>query len=82
MSIHRNLRKKELYVNLFVSNETEFDWNKDKIFVKLQTEIPMVNTYSLEVKNVPADGMDLMLRVPDYAQNYQVKADGNIIRRK
>mgnify|MGYP004523970991 FL=1 len=70
--------KKELYVNLFVSNETEFDWNKDKIFVKLQTEFPWVNTYSLEVKNVPADGMDLMLRVPDYAQNCQVKADGNI----
>ena len=70
--------KKELYVNLFVSNETEFDWNKDKIFVKLQTEFPWVNTYSLEVKNVPADGMDLMLRVPDYAQNYQAKADGNI----
>lgn len=70
--------KKELYVNLFVSNETELDWNKDKIFVKLQTEFPWVNTYSLEVKNVPADGMDLMLRVPDYAQNYQVKADGNI----
>ena len=70
--------KKELYVNLFVSNETEFDWNKDKIFVKLQTEFPWVNTYSLEVKNVPADGMDLMLRVPDYAQDYQVKADGNI----
>ena len=68
--------KKELYVNLFVSNETELDWNKDKIFVKLQTEFPWVNTYSLEVKNVPADGM--MLRVPDYAQDYQVKADGNI----
>lgn len=70
--------KKELYVNLFVSNETELDWNKNKIFVKLQTEFPWVNTYSLEVKNVPADGMDLMLRVPDYAQDYQVKADGNI----
>ena len=70
--------KKELYVNLFVSNETELDWNKDKIFVKLQTEFPWVNTYSLEVKNVPAGGMDLMLRVPDYAQDYQVKADGNI----
>ena len=67
--------KKELYVNLFVSNETELDWKEDKISVKLQTEFPWVNTYSLEVKNVPADGMDLMLRVPDYAQDYQVKAD-------
>lgn len=70
--------KKELYVNLFVSNETELDWNDDKIFVKLQTEFPWVNAYSLEVKNVPADGMDLMLRVPDYAQDYQVKADGKL----
>ncbi|MDY4114789.1 MAG: glycoside hydrolase family 127 protein, partial [Blautia sp.] len=42
--------KKELYVNLFVSNETELDWNEDKISVKLQTEFPWVNTYSLEVK--------------------------------
>ena len=70
--------KKELYVNLFVSNETELDWNEDKISVKLQTEFPWVNTYSLEVKNVPAGGMNLMLRVPDYAQDYQVKADGKL----
>lgn len=69
---------KELYVNLFVSNETELDWNEDKISVKLQTEFPWVNTYSLEVKNVPADGMDLMLRVPDYAQDYQIKSDGKL----
>ena len=70
--------KKELYVNLFVSNETELDWKEDKISVKLQTEFPWVNTYSLEVKNVPADGMDLMLRVPDYAQDYQIKSDGKL----
>lgn len=70
--------KRELYVNLFVSNETELDWNEDKISVKLQTEFPWVNTYSLEVKNVPAGGMNLMLRVPDYAQDYQVKADGKL----
>ena len=70
--------KRELYVNLFVSNETELDWNEDKISVKLQTEFPWVSTYSLEVKNVPAGGMNLMLRVPDYAQDYQVKADGKL----
>ena len=56
----------------------ELDWNEDKISVKLQTEFPWVNTYSLEVKNVPAGGMNLMLRVPDYAQDYQVKADGKL----
>lgn len=73
-----NPEKKELYVNLFVSNETELDWNENKISVKLQTEFPWVNTYSLEIKNVPAGGMDLLLRVPDYAQDYQVTADGKM----
>ena len=73
-----NSKKKELYVNLFVSNETELDWNENKISVKLQTEFPWVNTYSLEIKNVPEGEMDLLLRVPDYAQDYQVTADGNM----
>ncbi|MBU5680198.1 glycoside hydrolase family 127 protein [Blautia sp. MSJ-9] len=54
--------KKELYVNLFVSNETELDWNEDKISVKLQTEFPWVNTYSLEEidnsQNLPAIFVD------------------------
>ena len=52
--------------------------DRDRSRLGLQTEFPWVNTYSLEVKNVPVDGMDLMLRVPDYAQDYQVKADGKL----
>ena len=38
----------------------ELDWDENKISVKLQTEFPWVNTYSLEVKDVPAGGMDLL----------------------
>lgn len=73
-----NPDKKELYVNLFVSNETELNWNGEKTSVKFQTEFPWVNTYSMEVKNVPTDGMDILLRVPDYASDYQVTVNGAV----
>lgn len=69
-------KKKELYVNLFVSNETTLNWAGREIFVKLDTKFPWVNAYTLDVTNVPGDGMELLLRVPDYAQDYQVCVNG------
>ena len=71
-----NPEKRELYVNLFVSNETTLDWAGNEINVKMQTKFPWVNAYDMEVKNVPSDGLDLLLRVPDYAKNYQIMIDG------
>ena len=70
-----NTEKRELYVNLFVSNETVLDWNGHEINVKLQTKFPWVNVYDMEVKNVPSAGLDLLLRVPDYAKNYRIMLD-------
>ena len=71
-----NPKKRELYVNLFVSNETTLDWEGSEISVKLKTKFPWVNSYKIEVKNIPSDGLDLLLRVPDYARDYQVMLDG------
>lgn len=68
--------KRELYVNLFVSNETTLNWAGSEIFVKLDTKFPWVNAYTLDVANVPEEGMELLLRVPDYAQNYRVCVHG------
>ena len=68
--------KKELYVNLFVSNETVLDWTESGIHVKLETRFPWENAYTLEIKDVPDGGMDIFLRVPDYAQNYAVDVNG------
>ena len=71
-----NPKKRELYVNLFVSNETTLDWEGSEISVKLKTKFPWVNSYKIEVKNIPSGGLDLLLRVPDYARDYQVMLDG------
>lgn len=68
--------KRELYVNLFASNETTLNWAGSEIFVKLDTKFPWVNAYTLDVTNVPEEGMELLLRVPDYAQNYRVCVHG------
>lgn len=68
--------KNQLYVNLFVSNETTLDWNKNEISVKLETKFPWENSYQMGLKNVPADGMDIFLRVPDYAEDYEIKVNG------
>lgn len=46
--------------------------NPQLTLVKLDTKFPWVNTYTLDVTNVPEDGMEVLLRVPDYAQNYRV----------
>lgn len=77
--------KRALYVNLFVSNETEAgigtgaDGTVQTVKVQMETKFPWVNTVSLRVSNVPEEGMQLMLRVPDYAQNYRVLADGVLV---
>lgn len=68
--------KNQLYVNLFVSNETTLDWNENEISVKLETKFPWENLYKMELKNVPADGMDISLRVPDYAEDHEIKVNG------
>ena len=68
--------KNQLYVNLFVSNETTLDWNENEISVKLETKFPWENSYKMELKNVPADGMDISLRVPDYAEEHEIKVNG------
>lgn len=68
--------KNQLYVNLFVSNETTLDWNENEISVKLETKFPWENSYKMELKNVPADGMDISLRVPDYAEDHEIKVNG------
>ena len=68
--------KNQLYVNLFVSNETTLDWNENEISVKLETKFPWENSYKMELENVPADGMDISLRVPDYAEDHEIKVNG------
>lgn len=68
--------ERALYVNLFVSNESEIPMGGADVHVSLETEFPLKNFLRLKAEHIPAEGMSICLRVPDYAQNYTVCVDG------
>lgn len=74
-----NKEKKALYVNLFVSNQTEMEMNGQKVNVSLQTEFPKKNTYTMLLDGNIGNGMDVYLRVPDYATDYKVLVHGGAV---
>ncbi|MBU3877735.1 glycoside hydrolase family 127 protein [Faecalicatena sp. AGMB00832] len=65
-----------VYVNLFVSNETEIEIGREEVHVSMETKFPFDSRICIKVKNVPAAGIKLALRIPAYAQSYQVCANG------
>lgn len=64
--------KNELFVNLFISNQTEISLEEGNIQVSMNTRFPFDNEIEITVNHVPADGMALAVRIPQYARNYQV----------
>ncbi|MCI6465502.1 MAG: glycoside hydrolase family 127 protein [Faecalicatena sp.] len=68
--------EKAVYVNLFVSNETEIEIGREEVHVSMETKFPFDSRICIKVKNVPAAGIKLALRIPAYAQSYQVCANG------
>lgn len=62
----------ELYLNLFISNESDIIINGREVHVKVDTCFPMENAYAIKLENLPQQGMRLALRIPDYASEYQI----------
>lgn len=65
-----------LYVNLFIGNETELELKDGRVKIFLDTRFPAENTYSIQIEGEVRD-MTLALRIPDYAEHYQVCIDGD-----
>lgn len=62
-----------IYVNLFVSNEASVCFGDEEIKIKLETTFPINNTVKIQVEDVPENGVELYLRIPDYAVDYRVE---------
>ncbi len=73
---------RELFVNLFISNEAEVELENGTARVCMETRFPLENRVKITVDNVPAQGMTLAVRVPDYARDYQVNIAGQGSRGK
>ena len=73
-------KKRELYVNLFVSNTTEIAFEEgQRIQVCMETHFPWEPSVRFALSNVPENGMDLLVRVPDYAENYRMTIGGETV---
>ncbi len=68
-----NQDRKELYVNLFVSGEARLETGGHTVQILMETEFPWKNKVSLWVSGVPEDGIRLMVRIPDYAENFCIR---------
>ncbi len=69
-----NQEKKELYVNLFVSGEAEVDTGAGTMRICVETEFPWKNRMSIQVTGVPEDGLRLMVRIPGYAEKFDIRS--------
>ncbi len=71
--------ERELYLNLFVSNESLIDVGGHEVKVTCATRFPYEYTCSLKLEQVPAEGMKLAVRIPDYAREYQIQSKGGAV---
>ncbi len=68
--------ERELYVNLFISNQAEADLATGSVHISMETRFPFENEIHISVKSVPAGGMTLAVRIPEYARGYRMSAAG------
>ncbi len=68
--------ERELYVNLFISNQAEADLAAGSVHISMETRFPFENEIHISVKSVPAGGMKLAVRIPEYARGYRMSAVG------
>lgn len=71
--------ERELYVNLFISNQAEADLAVGSVHISMETRFPFENEIHISVKSVPAGGMTLAVRIPEYARGYRMSAAGRPI---
>lgn len=71
--------ERELYVNLFISNQAEVDLAAGSVHISMETRFPFENEIHISVKSVPAGGMKLAVRIPEYARGYRMSAAGRPI---
>jgi len=65
-----------VFVNLFIGNETVLKLAGGDVTVRLETEFPRQDGFRLFLKGT-AGYINLALRIPDYAQDYEIYVNGS-----
>lgn len=68
--------KDEVYINLFIANETKIEIDKIPIVLKAETEFPWKNEISFYIAAAEQVKTKFYFRIPDYAKDYQIYYNG------
>jgi len=60
---------KELYVNLFISNDADLTIRKNKVNISQRANFPWNGTVEMDINPETSKKFDLMIRVPGWAKN-------------
>ncbi|MDR0443836.1 MAG: glycoside hydrolase family 127 protein, partial [Treponema sp.] len=66
----------ELFVNLFIQNETSFELNGKPVSLSMTTNYPKTGLVNIAVKNA-ASPFSLNIRIPGFADDFSVTVNGN-----
>ena len=64
----------ELFINLFIQNETSFDVNGKKVSVFMTTDYPKTGIVKIKVKT--DDPLSLNIRIPSFAEEFSAGVNG------
>lgn len=65
-----------LYIQLFISNQMDFEIDGKQVHVEMETKFPWENTVKIHCTNVPQKGFKLAVRIPEYAQDFSISNEG------
>lgn len=65
-----------LYINLYISNEMETELGKNKVSVKMRTQLPAEGNIEFEISSSGNAEKTVAFRIPDYAENFRILKDG------
>jgi DUF1680 family protein len=67
----------DLFINLFIQNETSFDLNGNKVEISLTTDYPKTGNVKIAVKT---DGkpFTLNIRIPGFTDSYSININGTL----
>ena len=71
------LDKDSIYVNLFISNETDFELNGTKGTISIQSKMPWQACTKIIVSMDKAVDGSVYVRIPDYAKNPRITRNGS-----
>lgn len=68
-----------IFADLYMANKAEFELSGNKVVIEEQTSYPWDADITFKVQEAPEQGFNFALRIPQWAQTYQVELNGTLV---